>query len=241
VHITAADEFRDYFALNQLNSAAQFTEISVPGAHSDIGGGYYSRYYLNEQNPQSMNRALQEDIIVSAYSCSLFMYPNEESVKRTAVWRRAEADKARLIRDGWAADAAVQIDYKITQQNQKATNAYVLYVKVIMKRIVEGDLSRIHLRLMYGLAKYAKVPLKEFVADNSFTMVPDELKEIADEVLMKAEQGQISQQLLAMRTHLRPRYIHYSANLNLVAAGIHPNAPTDNHQRHVYPCNESAS
>lgn len=31
VHITAADEFRDYFALNQLNSAAQFTEISVPG------------------------------------------------------------------------------------------------------------------------------------------------------------------------------------------------------------------
>lgn len=241
VHITAADEFRDYFALNQLNSAAQFTEISVPGAHSDIGGGYYSRYYLNEQNPQSMNRALQEEIIVSAYSCSLFMYPNEESVKRTAVWRRAEADKARLIRDGWAADAAVQIDYKITQQNQKATNAYVLYVKVIMKRIVEGDLSRIHLRLMYGLAKYAKVPLKEFVADNSFTMVPDELTEIADEVLMKAEQGQISQQLLAMRTHLRPRYIHYSANLNLVAAGIHPNAPTDNHQRHVYPCNESAS
>ena len=107
VHITAADEFRDYFALNQLNSAAQFTEISVPGAHSDIGGGYYSRYYLNEQNPQSMNRALQEEIIVSAYSCSLFMYPNEESVKRTAAWRKAEADKARLIREGWGADAAV--------------------------------------------------------------------------------------------------------------------------------------
>jgi hypothetical protein len=241
VHITAADEFRDYFSLNQLNSAAQFTEISVPGAHSDIGGGYYSRYYLNEQNPQSMNRALQEEIIVSAYSCSLFMYPNEESVKRTAVWRKAEADKARLIRDGWSADAAVLIDYKITQQNQKNTNAYVLYVKVIMKRIVEGDLSRIHLRLMYGLAKYAKVPLKKFVADNSFTMVPDELKEIADEVLMKAEQDQVSPQLLAMRTHLRPRYVHYSANLNLVAAGIHPNAPTDNHQRHIYPCTESSS
>ncbi len=241
VHITAADEFRDYFALNQLNSAAQFTEISVPGAHSDIGGGYYSRYYLNEQNPQSMNRALQEEIIVSAYSCSLFMYPNEESVKRTAAWRKAEADKARLIREGWAADAAVQIDYKITQQNQKSTNAYVLYVKVIMKRIVEGDLSRVHLRLMYGLAKYAKVPLLKFVADNSSTMVADELNEIADEVLQQAEQGRVSPQLLALRPHLRPRYVHYSANLNLVAAGIHPNAPTDNNQRHVYPCTESSS
>ncbi len=241
VHITAADEFRDYFALNQLNPAAQFTEITVPRAHSDVGGGYYSRYYLNDQNPQAMNRALQEEIIVSAYSCSLFMYPNEKSIKCTAAWRKAETDKARLIREGWAADAAVQIDYKITQQNQKSTNAYVLYVKVIMKRIVEGDLSRVHLRLMYGLAKNAKVPLKKFVADNSFTMVPDELKEVADEVLMKAEQGQVSSQLMAMRTHLRPRYVHYSANLNLVAAGIHPNAPTDNHQRHVYPCNEISS
>lgn len=240
VHITAADEFRDYFALNQLNPAAQFTEISGPGAHSDVGGGYYSRYYLNNQNPQSMNRALQEEIIVSAYSCSLSMYPNEESIKRTAVWRKAETDKARLIREGWAADAAVQIDYKITQQSQKSTTAYVLYVKVIMKRIVEGDLSRIYLRLMYGLAKNSKVPLLNFVADNSSTKVSDELKEIADEVLQAAEQGRVSSQLMALRPHLRPRYVHYSANLNLVAAGIHPNAPTDNNQRHIYPCDESS-
>ena len=240
VHITAADEFRDYFALNQLNPAAQFTEITVPGAHSDIGGGYYSRYYLNDQYPQSMNWALQEEIIVSAYSCSLFMYPNEESIKRTAVWRKAEADKARLIRDGWAADAAVQIVYKITQQNQKSTNAYVLYVKVVMKRVVEGDLSRIHLRLMYGLAKNAKVPLSKFDLNSPKTMVPPELKEIADEVLRAAEQGRVSPQLLALRTHLRPRYVHYSANLNLIAAGIHPNAPTDNNQRHIYPCDESS-
>lgn len=241
VHITAADEFRDYFALNQLNPAAQFTEITVPGAHSDVGGGYYSRYYLNAQNPQSMNRALQEDIIVSAYSCGMFMYPNDASMKRSSAWRKAEADKIQLIREGWASDSAIRIDYKIIQQNNKSTSAYVLYVKVIMKRIVEGDLSRIHLRLMYGLAKYEKVPLKKFVADNSFTMVSDELKEVADEVLMKAEQGQVSPQLMAIRTHLRPRYVHYSANLNLVAAGIHPNAPTDNHQRQVYPCTESSS
>lgn len=241
VHITAADEFRDYFALNQLNPAAQFTEIAVPGAHSDIGGGYYSRYYLNEQNPQAMNRALQEEIIVSAYSCSLFMYPNEKSIKCTAAWRKAETDKARLIRDGWAADAAVQIDYKITQPNQKSTNAYVLYVKVIMKRLVEGDLSRIHLRLMYGLAKNAKVPLSKFDLNSPKTMVPPELKEIADEVLQQAEQGRVSSQLMALCPHLRPRYVHYSANLNLVAAGIHPNAPASNNQRHVYPCNEISS
>lgn len=45
---------------------------------------------------------------------------------------------------------------------------------------------------------------------------------------------------MALRPHWRPRYVHYSANLNLVAAGIHPNAPTDNNQRHIYPCDESS-
>lgn len=172
---------------------------------------------------------------------SLFMYPNDASLKRSSAWRKAEVDKTQLIREAWATDSAIRIDYKITQQSHKSQDTYVLTVKVIMKRIVEGDLSRIHLRLMYGLAKNAKVPFKKFVADNSFTMVSDELKEIADEVLIKAEQGQVSSQLMAMHTHLRPRYVHYSANLNLVATGIHPNAPTDNHQRHVYPCTESSS
>jgi Uncharacterized conserved protein (DUF2235). len=240
VHLTAADEFRDYFALNQLNPAAQFTEISVPGAHSDVGGGYYSRYYLNAQNPQSMNRALQEDIIVSAYSCGLFMYPSDASIKRTSAWRKAEADRARLIRDGWAPAAAIQLDYKITRQNHKTSDTYVLLVKVIMQRIVEGELSRIHLRLMYGLAKYAKVPLRNFVSDNSSTQVSTELNEIADEILREAEQGRVSPQLMALHVHLRPRYVHYSANLNLVTYGIHPNAPTANNQRHVYPCYEEA-
>ena len=164
-----------------------------------------------------------------------------DAILHTAAWRKAETDKARLIRDGWAADAAVQIDYKITQPNQKSTNAYVLYVKVIMKRLVEGDLSRIHLRLMYGLAKNAKVPLSKFDLNSPKTMVPPELKEIADEVLQQAEQGRVSSQLMALCPHLRPRYVHYSANLNLVAAGIHPNAPASNNQRHVYPCNEISS
>lgn len=239
VHITAADEFRDYFALNQLNSAPQFLEISVPGAHPDIGGGYYSRYYLNNQNPQSMSRALQEDIIVSAYSCSMFMYPNDESIKRSSAWRKAEKDKNRLIIDGWANESAIQIDYRITQQNHKSADTYMLSVKVTMKRIVEGDLSRIHLRLMYGLAQHAKVPLVTFDEFNANTKVSDELKEIAHEILMKAKQGLISPNMMSMRAYLRSRYIHYSANLNLVKAGIHPNAPTNNNQRHIYACEEN--
>ena len=40
-HICAADEFRENFALTDISSAkAKGKEIFIPGAHSDIGGGY---------------------------------------------------------------------------------------------------------------------------------------------------------------------------------------------------------
>lgn len=42
VHLTAADEYRENFALTTVQSvpAKARMEISLPGAHSDIGGGY---------------------------------------------------------------------------------------------------------------------------------------------------------------------------------------------------------
>lgn len=43
VHLTAADEYRENFALTNINSsilAGVGYEVQLPGAHSDIGGGY---------------------------------------------------------------------------------------------------------------------------------------------------------------------------------------------------------
>jgi hypothetical protein len=41
VHLVAADEYREYFALTTVLSAGhKGMEILLPGAHSDIGGGY---------------------------------------------------------------------------------------------------------------------------------------------------------------------------------------------------------
>ncbi|MFC5704888.1 phospholipase effector Tle1 domain-containing protein [Aeromonas eucrenophila] len=48
VHLTAQDEVRKHFPLYRItdvtgsNIPANFTEMALPGAHSDIGGGYYS-------------------------------------------------------------------------------------------------------------------------------------------------------------------------------------------------------
>jgi len=43
-HICAADEFRENFALTDISSATG-KEIFIPGAHSDIGGGYSEGLY----------------------------------------------------------------------------------------------------------------------------------------------------------------------------------------------------
>lgn len=40
VHLVAADEYRKFFALTDISSArTRGTEIILPGAHSDVGGG----------------------------------------------------------------------------------------------------------------------------------------------------------------------------------------------------------
>lgn len=57
VHLTALDEVRKYFPLSRItedaagtSTPAHFTELALPGAHSDIGGGYYSRWSLDNPN-----------------------------------------------------------------------------------------------------------------------------------------------------------------------------------------------
>jgi hypothetical protein len=55
--------------------------------------------------------------------------------------------------------------------------------------------------------------------------------------------NQICDECIAFSGNInRAKYIHYSAEIGTVAAKvIHPNASTDNNQRHIYPCDESSS
>lgn len=56
VHLIAADEWRYFFALTRITDdvagnqiAPNFTEVLIPGSHSDVGGGYYSRWSLSNR------------------------------------------------------------------------------------------------------------------------------------------------------------------------------------------------
>lgn len=55
VHLVAADEYRKNFALTDITSArTRGTEIILPGAHSDVGGGYkeveFEKYFMSGPN-----------------------------------------------------------------------------------------------------------------------------------------------------------------------------------------------
>ncbi|GIC16609.1 VgrG protein [Vibrio cholerae] len=65
VHLTADPtiECRDNFSLNHLNSTDEehFHEFVLPGAHSDIGGGYHSR--LSFDNPDYLLPVLEKKLV----------------------------------------------------------------------------------------------------------------------------------------------------------------------------------
>jgi hypothetical protein len=62
VHLTAADEYREYFSLTNVKSSIEAGvafELELPGVHSDIGGGYAEmeneiRHFDDEENFHNM-------------------------------------------------------------------------------------------------------------------------------------------------------------------------------------------
>ena len=92
VHLIAADEWRFFFALTRITDdklgtkiAPNFTEVIVPGAHSDVGGGYYSRWSLSNPNGDP---AITEQV-------SIKVCRSEESAtiydpKNSSAYRRAK-------------------------------------------------------------------------------------------------------------------------------------------------------
>ncbi|MBS1645492.1 MAG: DUF2235 domain-containing protein [Bacteroidetes bacterium] len=85
LHLTAADEYREHFPLTDIKSKGS-KEISLPGVHSDIGGGYCDN--LEEKNLQVL------DIDSSGLTSSI----------REATRKRLAADKQWLLTQGWCSD-----------------------------------------------------------------------------------------------------------------------------------------
>ncbi|UPQ89061.1 T6SS phospholipase effector Tle1-like catalytic domain-containing protein [Vibrio sinaloensis] len=156
VHLTADPtvECRDNFSLNRINEGKNFVEITLPGAHSDIGGGYFSQATF----PQDRYiLPILENKLVKSVSRS---FSDRWEKKRAVQYVYDKLRDYQLLdqRSGWR-----ESDYALPEISirKHGRDSYRVVGKLYIKRRVEGDLSRLYLRLMYGLAEFHGVPLSD--------------------------------------------------------------------------------
>lgn len=257
VHLTAhkKTEYRRNFSLNRINSAEHFHEYVVPGAHSDIGGGYHS---LNAYTTLSRQRRLTIPYLLPL----LENKPIKRVIKPVGYWngdevKRRIADKLQPIIEqevalGWNRDD-YHIDYQILRTGNKERTR--LQGTLYQKRVVSGDLSRLYLRVMFGLAQHYGVPLNDtdgqvwYEAGDSYYSVPTNIgkyrfADFCDKALATAKNGELLEELNVSNVAeiedspiinklFDANLIHHSSD-NTIANK--PNKVGKGYQRETYPC-----
>lgn len=260
VHLTAMHERRKNFALNSLrdqlgNLPDNFREIALPGAHSDIGGGY--------------SDTQREEVLVSP------MLPVGRArlsrPEQTMQWDNLELLRKEVAAEGWIGRYSLPVrqseDLYARPSDLGPEGKPVLEIfadhqphpvpdgqtdlALRMVRQVKGEYSRISLGLMHRLAVEAGLPLRE-TPDRPDLELPPELSDIHGRLLEQVLAGNDAPSLTNEDLEiLLQRYIHYSAHYNsseTIIAGLparvrlfrflRPHKPVSSGERFVYPQQE---
>lgn len=198
LHLTARDEVRRNFALNSI-TPHWTREISLPGAHSDIGGGYH---------PQMLERVLITRPRWSEAGC-------DEPLESTLAWQQAFAEMQAMQTDHWfdRADPQASLSVACNTRPLKGCNrsgGRSVMAAVCLQRQVFGHLSRVHLRVMHALACDEGAPFLPIPVSQELMLQP-ELHIVAQKLIAYARGAPYS-----LGPHeeqiLRHRYIHRSAH-----------------------------
>ncbi|BCD88417.1 hypothetical protein PSm6_48240 [Pseudomonas solani] len=195
VQLVAGSERRWNFALNSV--APHHQEISLPGVHSDIGGGY---------------PPLMEERLMASQPRLATERPGQP-LEATPAWLEAQHEVSRLQSLGLPGDGEIRINawpVQGTHPDQERTGLQAL-VGVVLQRKVRGELSRVALRAMRELGVKHGVPFDAINDDDPRFGLPADLRPIAEKVLAYV-QGAPSQLGPDDLHHLWARYIHLSAH-----------------------------
>ncbi len=195
LQLKARDEMRWNFALNSVTPHHQ--EITLPGVHSDIGGGYLP--------------VVQEKLILSRPVSSTV--PAGIPTERTHAWRETERQYEKWKALGLPEDQLKKEVRRIRKLHPRGVNHppedWVLGL-VTIDRQIRGELSLVYLRVMRELAAEHGVPVKG-VPDTPSLAIPFELQDIAKKMMAYANGSRYD--LNEDEEHLlRSRYIHLSAH-----------------------------
>ncbi|MCY1357199.1 hypothetical protein D9M69_436840 [compost metagenome] len=195
VQLSARDERRWNFALNSV--APEHQEIALPGAHSDIGGGY---------PPQ-----MEEKLLLT--EPKYVVITRNRPLEHSSAWRQAEADVRALEERGLPGKGRMQATcWAIANpQHERDSDSERAVVAVAIQRTVYGDLSRVALRAMHELAVQHDVPFDVIDDKDLRFLLPSDLQSIAEKILTCVQAGPAT---LTRQDNqlLQSRYIHLSAN-----------------------------
>ncbi|MDF0749492.1 DUF2235 domain-containing protein [Marinobacter sp. 71-i] len=258
VHLTAAHENRKAFALNSLRNKdgslpANFREITLPGAHSDIGGGYRD--------------SQREEVLLSPrlqVPRNRLRWP-----EKTLQWDNLETQRDQVAAEGWIGPYNLPVQQSdrlqawptdlgskgaarleiVTMRNDHPVPDGSVELVLRMLRQVRGEYSQVALRLMHHMATESNVPFRDVDIRRAENTLPAELEPILLHILEQVTEGNEVPSLGAEDLDLLlQRYIHRSANYNSIEAQIgglpaklrvlFPHAPTSSGERLVYPQRE---
>ncbi|MCQ4294498.1 DUF2235 domain-containing protein [Pseudomonas stutzeri] len=195
LQLRARDEMRWNFALNSVTPHHQ--EITLPGAHSDIGGGYLP--------------IAQEKLILSRPVSSTV--PAGTPTERTHAWRETERQYEKWKAFGLPEDQLKKEVRRIRKLHPRGLNHppedWMLGL-VTIERPIRGELALVYLRVMRELAAEHGVPVKS-IPDTPVFALPFELQDIAKKMMAFANGSRFDLNKDEERL-LRSRYIHLSAH-----------------------------
>ncbi|WP_203300197.1 T6SS phospholipase effector Tle1-like catalytic domain-containing protein [Marinobacter sediminum] len=212
VHLTAKDEKRNNFALNSLKDAdgklaSNFREIELPGAHSDIGGGY--------SDVQVEKILLHPKLTITG---SAARWPTE-----TREWDNLLAIKQRVESERWIGRHSSTLgngeQFRLSIEQVRDDHPVPdgrVELRLQMLRLIKGEYSRVPLRLMHALALEEEVPFEAMPSDRDY-FLPEDLMEIHENLRDQVCAGKDVPSLsVEQGRFLKQRYIHHSNHFNLM-------------------------
>ncbi len=229
VQFVARDERRHNFSLNSLRSESgnlpgHFDEWVLPGAHSDIGGGYPDRFHERiEVRPP--------EVITGK---------DRRNPEASFEFSRVLQERGLIKAEGWIGSlnplATLDIEQKrlpmLPTQPSLSGNNVALHLW--LDREIRGEYSRIPLYLMHKLAADAGVPFEPIPTDNPQFVLPDELMTVARNLAAHVWHGQDLMLSPESKALLKQRYIHHSDHY-LEMGPLYPFRPAKNGRRAIHP------
>ncbi|PNK64121.1 type VI secretion system tube protein Hcp [Pantoea sp. FDAARGOS_194] len=241
-HITAQHECRFNFALNSVKPA--WPELALPGAHSDIGGGYNP----DEHEACFLTRPVFETVSLSTPDTKTRVY--QQTCEQLEVMEDYPAiapllNAVEVNIDTWH-DERMPADHYGTLQKRSAA-------ALVIDRPTRNDWSKVALRVMLDAAQDAGVIFDPILPKDNNLSLPPELNSLCEKAIVMGRAARSGRPAIGFTTPeilmLAEKYIHCSANWNSVLrdeqkrirGAVRPaklvmftNRPDDRWQRTVY-------